>query len=44
MSRPTIDNEQKKKKHRISFPVAQKVKDLPAMQETRFSPWGGKIP
>ena len=26
------------------FPVAQTVKRLPTMQETRFSPWVGKIP
>ena len=24
--------------------VAQKVKNLPAMQETGFNPWVGKIP
>ena len=24
--------------------VAQRVKNLPAMQETRFDPWVGKIP
>ena len=27
-----------------SFLVAQMVKNLPAMQETSFSPWVGRIP
>ena len=36
------------KKHVVElqrgFPVAQTVKNLPAVQETRFNPWVRKIP
>jgi len=28
----------------LGFPVAQLVKNPPAMQETWYSPWAGKIP
>jgi len=27
-----------------AYLVAQMVKNLPVMQESRFNPWGGKIP
>ena len=32
-----------KKKREMASLVAQMVKNLPAMQETGFSPWVGKI-
>ena len=40
MQRRSIFNRMHKKE--FFFPVAQMVKNLPAMQETGFDPWVGK--